>query len=310
MLHYQKIARTDLEIFPIVLGSVGVGKEVTDAAIDTIIRKYLDLGGNVIDTARMYTNGESEHALGRWLQSSGRREEIVLITKGGHPRLETMHTSRMGEADMRSDLEESLSALHTDYIDLYFYHRDDPSVPVGEHLELMEKFVREGKIRYYGCSNWCAERIEAALAYSRSHALTGFVANQMLFNLGSKYMKPFPDDTMCALDQDMRRIHQKSDILAMPYFGVCSGFFHILREKGPQAVKNSPYYTAENLRIADKVFALAEERHTSITAVLLRFFLVQDFPCCPLYGPTTPEQLDDISEVFDAPIQSSDYQDL
>ena len=304
----QKIVETDIEIFPIVLGTVGAGEVFDQAITNNLIDKYLDLGGNTIDTARMYTNGKSEEALGRWIKKSGRRNEIVLITKGGHPRVETMHTSRMKEADMRSDIEESLKTLNTDYIDIYFYHRDDLGQPVEESVEIMEKFVREGKIRYYGCSNWKAYRIREAIEYSRRQNIRGFVANQMLFNIASEYMKPFQDDTMEMMDEEMKKVHCEYPILSIPYFGVCSGFFYVLKARGEEAVKNSPYYTKENLAIAKRVFELADTYHTTITAVLLHFFLVQEFPCCPLYGPTSTKQLNDLEGILDIGLKKEDYQ--
>lgn len=303
----QQIGKTELKIYPVVLGTVGAGKLFDDNTTDAIIRKYMDLGGNVIDSARMYTDGESEKAVGRWFQNSGKRNDIILITKGGHPRLESMHTGRMSEADMRSDIEESLEALQTDYIDLYFFHRDDLNQPVAESLEIMEKFVKEGKIRYYGCSNWTAARIKEANDYSQEHGLQGFAANQALFNVAQRYMKPFPDETMCAMDEAMMQLHAQTSILSMPYFSVCSGFFYILKAAGEEAVKNSPYYSPGNLRMAERIFKLAEEHRTSITNILLNFFFVQPFANCPLYGPTDPKQLDDLRDLFEVKLKSEDF---
>ena len=303
----QKIGNTALEVFPVILGTVKAGKELDQKAMNAMIDRYLDLGGNALDTARVYTEGRSEEVLGNWLRQSGRRDSVVIITKGGHPRLETMHTPRMRESDMRADLEESLRSLKTDYIDLYFFHRDNPDQPVAESLEIMEKFVAEGKIRSYGCSNWSAARIREALDYSASHGLQGFAANQMLYNAGSAFMTPFPDDTMCAMDPEMEQLHRDAPILSIPYFGVCSGFFHALKAKGVEAVRQSPYCTEKNLALAERIFALAEEHNTSITAVLLGFYFTQDFPNCPLYGPSRIGQLDDLEGLLELSLHSSDF---
>ncbi len=303
----QQIGKTGMEIYPVVLGTVAAGKFIDDQTLDCIIRKYMELGGNVIDSARMYTDGESEKALGRWFRASGKRNDLILITKGGHPLVSTMHTGRMSEADMRYDIEQSLSALQTDYIDLYFFHRDDLNQPVAESLEIMEKFVKEGKIRHYGCSNWTAARMQEALDYADAHGMQGFAANQALFNVAQKYMRPFPDDTMCEMDEAMKKLHTERPILSMPYFSVCSGFFYILKAKGEEAVKDSPYYSEGNLRMAKRVFDLAKEHNTSITNILLNFFFVQPFANCPLYGPTIPEQLDDLKDLFDVKLTAENY---
>ena len=87
----------------------------------------------------------------------GRRDDLVIMTKGGHPKMDTMNISRMSKEDMEYDLNLSLKALGIDCIDIYFYHRDDLSQPVSDLIGVMESFVKQGKIRYYGCSNWTTE---------------------------------------------------------------------------------------------------------------------------------------------------------
>lgn len=308
MTERTRAGKTDLRLFPVILGTVNMGRTIGDREADAILRRYMELGGNALDTARLYADGESERLLGRWFAQSGKREELILITKGGHPRMDSMHTGRMNETEMRRDLEESLRALKTDHIDLYFFHRDDLSQSVAESLEIMEQFVQEGKIRWYGCSNWTAVRIREALDYSEAHGLQGFAANQMLFNLGAAHMKPFPDDTMCTMDDETAQLHRERSILCMPYFSVCSGFFHKLRAGGEEAVRESPYYSQENLALARQMFHLAEEYHTSVTNVLLRFFFAQDFDSCPLYGPSRPEQLEDLQGLFELTIPREKFE--
>ena len=102
----------------------------------------------------------------------------------------------------------------------------------------MEEFRRNGKIRYYGCSNWTTARMKEADAYCKSKGYRGFVANQDMYNIGVKYMNPFSDPTMVVCDEEMLQYHRESDNLLMPYMGVCSGFFHKLRAKGSEAVQD------------------------------------------------------------------------
>ena len=98
-----------------------------------------------------------------------------------------MHANRTTPEDMRKDLELSLQTLRTDYIDLYFFHRDNEALPAGELIEVMEEFVKEGKIRYYGCSNWSTARMREADEYCRLHGYRGFAANQALYNAGRDF---------------------------------------------------------------------------------------------------------------------------
>lgn len=309
------IPRTELSLFPMGYGTVDIGLKKKDPAdIYPVLEAYLDMGGNVIDTARIYSDwvppeiGRSERILGEWIRSRGRHDDFILITKGGHPRLGDMHTPRMSPKDMQGDIELSLKALGVDCIDIYFYHRDDISVPVGAHLEFMEEQRRKGNIRYYGCSNWTSERMDEAEEYAAEHGLRGFVANQMLFNIGQQHMRPPDDDTMVAMDEHMLKIHRRGNNLAMPYFGLCSGFFHKLDALGPDAVADSPYCTPGNLLLKKRIDAIRRETGASLTQVLLGFFYAQDFPVVPLVFSSNIDHLKDAMAAPGLKLDPSLYQ--
>ena len=301
------IKDTDLSICPIGFGTVNAGTAWGNDDDFEIIEKYIELGGNVIDCARVYTDGKAEEVLGKWITKRGKRDDLIIITKGGHPLFESMNVSRMSREEMEADLNTSLKALCVDTIDIYFYHRDDLSQPVSDLIELMESFVREGKIRYYACSNWTTERMKEADEYCKSKGYRGFVANQMLFNMAAETMKPFPDKTMVAMDNEMLEYHKTSKNLAMPYFGVCSGFFHVLAAKGVEAVKNSPYYTRENLELAARIEALREKYNATISQILLGFFFQQGMDICPLAGADNEQQLLEVMGTFDIDFDPKDF---
>lgn len=303
------IPNTDLSIYPIGFGTVDAGGLWSDEHAHMLMDAYVENGGNLIDTARVYTQGKSEGVVGDWMAKRGNRKELVVITKGGHPPMSDLTQSRMKKADMQSDLETSLRELKTDYIDMYFYHRDDLSQPVGDLIEVMEDFVKQGKIRYYGCSNWTTERMKQADEYAKAHSCRSFMANQMLYNIAAKDMKPFPDKTMVAMDSAMLAYHKQNPAnLVMPYFGVCSGFFHIAAEKGLAAVENSPYYTPANLELVKKVEALRKKYNASISQIVLGFFFQQDFMAVPLYGSKDREQLLDAMGTLDIKFNKKDFE--
>jgi aryl-alcohol dehydrogenase-like predicted oxidoreductase len=312
------IPGTDLSMLPFGLGTVGAGIDWDGAEADRIFDTFLDMGGSLIDSARVYSDwippeiGRSERVVGEWLARSGKRGRIILVTKGGHPVYrkpsDDLRISRMAPADMRHDIELSLKALRTETIDIYFYHRDNRSQPVEEEIETMEAFRREGKIRYYGCSNWRADRILEADAYCKKMGHRGFVADQALLNLGMRHMKPLADDTLAAIDGDLRDYHAGNpQNLAMPYMGVASGFFHILAEQGEEAVKDSPYCTPENIKLAGRCLALREKYGATVSQAVLGFFAVQPFRCVPLYGPQAVEQLKDALGALEIPFEKGDY---
>lgn len=319
MNRYISVPDTDLELCSIGLGTLGAGIKWDGAEADRIFDAYLDLGGNVVDTARIYQDwipgetGRSERAVGDWISRSGRRNEIILMTKGGHPKYrgpeDDLHIPRMTDADMRNDIELSLRALRTDVIDIYFYHRDDLSQSIEEEIETMERFVREGKIRYYACSNWTAERMKEADRYCRQHGHRSFVADQAFLNIGMKYMNPLEDDTLTFLKDDIAAYHRENRRnLAMAYYTSASGFFHSYLKSG--VIRDETYNTPGDLAIAKKIAELAEKYNTGITQVVLGYVLSQDYPCLALYGPSSPERIREAMSTLDVSFDKNDYKEM
>ncbi len=312
------IPDTDLKLSPIGFGCVNAGLKWDGKEADYLFDAFLDMGGNVYDTARVYSDwvppeiGRSERVIGDWLARSQKRDRVVIVTKGGHPDMTCekpdLHRNRVTAKEMRHDLELSLKALRTDCIDIYFYHRDDESISVEELVETMDTFAKEGKIRYYGCSNWSTQRMEAAAVYCKEKGIKGFVSNQALYNVGYKYMNPLEDDTLVYMDEGMQKFHaEHPGNLAMPYMGVCGGFFNKFIEIGEESVKDSPYYTEGNIRVAHRLKEIMEKYGATATQAVLGFFTCQDFACLPLYGPRGVESLQEACDTFEIPFEKEDY---
>lgn len=315
------IPHTDLSVSAMGLGTVDAGLGPDPTAIETVIDTYLDLGGNLIDTAHVYSDwvlGErarSERVLGDWLTKSGKRNKIILMTKGGHPEMDNRHSNflqpRMTHKDMVEDLEDSLRKLRTDYIDIYFYHRDNRIQSIEEEIETMEEFVHAGKIRYYGCSNWDADRMSEAMIYCREKGYRGFVADQSLYNVGMKYMNELEDKTLrCTQGKEYDFHLNHPEVLLMPYFGNCSGYFQKYLSKGAAAVKGMNYDTEENRIVAEKIKNLTEKYECSITQVVMGFFRFQSMVCVPLYGTTSSVHLLDAYRSIEIPFKKEDFEAL
>lgn len=313
-----QIPQTELTVSPIGFGCVNAGLKWDGKDADNLFDVFYDLGGNFYDTARVYSDwipperGRSERVIGDWLKRSGKRNHIVLCTKGGHPDMTIpkpdLHKNRVSYEEMKTDLEASLKTLGTDYIDLYIYHRDDENIPVQELIDTMEEFVREGKIRYYGCSNWNTSRMKEADEYCRKKGLRGFAANQALYNIGEAAMNPPKDDTLKRMDQEMRNYHMENpQNLAMPYMSCCSGFFQKLLQKGAEAVADSEYNTDGNLVVFEKLKRIMTEYQCSITQAVLGFFAVQPFACLPLYGPRNADDIKEAIATFDIVFERNRY---
>lgn len=318
------IPNTELSISPMGLGTVDAGvrwgREAAEA--DSMFGTFVEQGGNLIDCAHVYADWQvvdgrqevarAERVTGDWLQRNGGRDRIVLMTKGGHPVYThpsmDLHINRCTRADMRGDIEGSLRTLRTDYIDIYFYHRDDPRIPIEDMVETMQDFVREGKIRYFGVSNWSAERQKAADEYCKKMGYRGPVADQALLNLGSKYMNPLPDDTLVYVKDALYDYHaEQLNNMMMPYMGNASGFFHIYTAKGKAGVEGHPYATERNLVMADRIPRLTEKYNCAVTNIVLGYFTQEAFPCVPLYGPMDEASIVEAARTFDIQFDKEDY---
>lgn len=304
----MRIQNTNLaELFPLALGTSLGGRKWKEEGTDKMFGTFLDHGGNVIDTARVYTFiSDSEKIIGDYFTSSGRRDEVILISKGGHPSLFPvfdMHQFRLGKEEMKEDLNDSLRDLKTDYIDIYLYHRDDPERSVEELMETMEDFVREGKIRYYGVSNWTLPRIKEAADYCIRRGYRGPVMNQALINAASACMNPPKDDTLIIMDKEMQDYHQAiagtdHDLLAAGYMGNCGGFFQQYLSGGDEMVRDQACLTEGNRQAAEKLAESAAKNGRTITQEVLNFYNTLPFPCLALFGPRNREGLLEGMEVF------------
>ncbi|HIT89085.1 MAG TPA: aldo/keto reductase [Candidatus Merdenecus merdavium] len=308
-----RIKNTDFKLSPIGLGTVKAGLSWDHEESFDLLEGYLKAGGNVIDTAHVYSDwipGEisrSERVIGDWIRSRNKTDDFILMTKGGHPHMDNMHISRLSKEEMEDDLNGSLETLGVKTVDIYFYHRDDENRSVEELIETMEAFKRADKIRAYGCSNWTTQRMKEAEDYCREKGYRGFVANQAMYNIGVKYVRNLKDPTLVICDEAMLNYHRTSDTLLMPYSGICNGFFHVLKKKGIQGVKSDSYNEKGNLKIAEDLYKLCERKGYSITQALLGFFAVQDMEMVPLVGVSNQNQLRELGKVIETEFTPEDY---
>lgn len=296
------IPDTSLDACPICLGTASIGKPLSEADSFALLDAYLDLGGNFLDSAKIYADwlpGEkssSEKTLGKWMKTRNNRDRVIVATKGAHLDLET-RISRLARADIESDLAASLSHLQTDVIDLYWLHRDDVARPVAEIMETLATQVRAGKIRHVGCSNWTLPRIREAQDYARARGLPGFVGNQMKWSLAVPDPAADGDPTMVAMDGPTRAFHRATQLAAVPFSSQAGGWFQ-KRDKAGGPVPGA-FATEANERRYHAVKAIAAETGLSLTQIVLGYLLSQPFPTFPIIGSHTREQLADCMRAAD-----------
>ena len=212
----------------ILLGTAYFGENISEAESFEIMDTYVSMGGNHIDTARLYADGEAERIIGRWFKSR-KPENIHVSTKGAFPRWETPHISRLSEAEIRSDLEESLTHLGFDCIDFYWLHKDDENLDSGEIIEILNKLVKEGKIKKFGASNWRSYRVDEANKYAASHGLQCFEASQVRFSPAIVAPNGNADRTLVDMDKPSFDYYKEQKMPVAAYASQAKGFFSKLK---------------------------------------------------------------------------------
>jgi aryl-alcohol dehydrogenase-like predicted oxidoreductase len=219
---------------------------------------------------------------------------------------------RLSPSELREDLEGSLETLGTDYIDLWFLHRDDESIPTEEIIDSCDAFVRDGRVKALGAANWTAPRIRKANDYASRTGKARFVATQLFWNLGSRHYRGL-DSTMRSMDADAEQLHESAKLVAMPYSSQSGGFFSNWLEVDDLArlkAKQSGYATKANFQIARLVGEIAQRNGVPVGAVVLAFLRSHPFDVVPIVGCGTPAHLTASIEALDFVLSDADWQSL
>ncbi|MDI1334632.1 MAG: aldo/keto reductase [Lacunisphaera sp.] len=297
-MNRTQLPGTGLSVSPLCLGVMSLGTTIPEGDCFALLDRFVALGGNFLDTARIYSDWEpgekrrSERILGDWLQARGHRVRLVLATKGAHAFIESLQTPRTSAAEIRDDLEGSLRTLRTDIIDLYWLHRDDVTRPVGHFVDLLNTFVREGKIRTFGGSNWSAARLRGANDYAKKSGQQGFSANQPLWCLGSAQARPFPYPGLLKFDPAAYQFHRETGLAVVPYTAQAKGFYTKLA-RPPADLTENIFHTPPNVAAAAVAGGIAQQRGVNLSAIVLAYLWSRPFPVIPIVGCRTIAQLDD-----------------
>ncbi len=270
------------------------------AAASLTMDAFYEAGGNVFDTAYVYGAGKTEKIFGDWHTSREvPREEFVLIGKGAH--------SPLCYPDMiAKQLDQSLDRLKTDYVDVYFMHRDNPDIPVGEFVDAMDAEVRRGRIRgIFGGSNWSRERMDEAIAYARKNgkAAPGALSNN--FSL-AEMLDPIWAGCVAASDDDWKRWLTEKQIPNFAWSSQGRGFFtnRAGRDKQDDEELVRVWYSERNFDRRDRAIELAEKLGRHPIHVALAYVIAQPFPVIPLIGPRTVGELEDSLSALDIRLSS------
>jgi aryl-alcohol dehydrogenase-like predicted oxidoreductase len=310
----RPIPHSNLTASVLCLGTAEFGSAVDESSSEKLIDTYLDAGGNVLDTAEIYAawlpNGEhrSETFLGQWLRTRKNRDQLIISTKGAHPRLASMDKPRMSKSVVEADLDSSLQRLGIDHVDIYWLHRDDPGTPVEEVMLMLEDFRKSGKIRYSGLSNWTQPRAEAARAAAEKLGLEGFIGIQNQWSL-AKADASKGDKTWAYTDESYGQWHAHHNIAAFPYTPQANGYFRRLENdtlaKASELVKGL-FDSPQNRDRFKRIKTLQSSTGLSVGAIVLGYLVNQPFPAFPIVGPKTTADLLDSVEAAKATLSLED----
>lgn len=249
-----------------------------------IFDAYFEQGGNVFDTGFVY--GRADQHLGQWIKSRGVREEVVVLAKGAH-------TPFCTPEHAEEQLTTSLQRMQTDHTDLYCFHRDNPKVPVGEFVDLCNRWISSGRIKAYGGSNWSIERIQAAIDYATQRNLVPprLLSNQ--FSL-ARLLDPIWPGCIASSDPASRAWLGRGQVALLPWSSQARGFFvndlaHPDRRENAELVRC--WYSEDNFRRLERAKELAARHNTLPINIALAYVLNQPFPTFPLIGPRLLREL-------------------
>ena len=291
-MRYLPVAGLDRDVSQIVLGSAALaGLAAHDA--HALLDVWLDLGGNMIDTARLYDGGKSETVIGDWLEASGARDRMMILTKGCHFDADG---DRVSKTELDGDLERSLKALKTDYIDLYLLHRDDTDIPAGDMVDWLAEHRASGRIRAFGGSNWSPDRVDEANAHAAKRGIPGFAAVSNYFGLAVANEPIWPGCEM--MGDEHVKWHGRTGIPNFAWSSQAQGFFsgrfRPERVDDPHIART--FYSEENWRRLRRARDFGASLGKSATQIACAYVLNQAFRSFALVGPETVQELTSCAE--------------
>lgn len=296
-MNYRFLGKTGLKVSELCLGAMTFGRETSEELSHQMLDRFVEAGGNFIDTADVYTQGVSEEIVGRWLKDKP-RDDLIIATKVRFPMGDGPNEVGLSRKHILAGIEASLHRLDTDYIDLYQVHCWDRSTPLEETLSTLDNLVQSGKVRYIGASNFSGWQLQKAIDISNHMGWEPFTCLQPQYNL------------LCrSTEWELIPICQNEGLGVVPWSplrgGWLSGKFHRGMEEPPKGTRIkkaeeegwseawSNYANEHTWGVLDALFDVAEEGGKSPAQVAINWLLQRLGVTAPIIGARTMEQLED-----------------
>src|ERR671911_88906 len=293
-MEYRSLGDTGLMVSELCLGCMTFGREADEGDSRKIVERFLDAGGNFLDTADVYSKGLSEEITGRAIKAV--RDDVVLATKVFFPMGEGPNDIGLSRKHVTQGCEDSLRRLGTDYIDLYQVHCWDGGTPLEETLSALTDLVRSGKVRYIGVSNFTGWQLMKSVSLSDAPGFERFVCLQPQYSLVERN-----------IEREVLPVCEEEGLGVIPWSPLGGGFLSGKYRRGeepPQgsriseAVESMEEYwdrraNERNWRVLDVVGRISEELGKTYAQISLNWLLRQDGVTAPIIGARTLEQLED-----------------
>ena len=289
-MQYRLLGRSGLAVSELCLGTMTFGNTTSEHDSMDMIHRFLDCGGNFLDTANVYAAGRSEEIVGKTIQD--RRSEVVLATKVRFATASHPNGVGVSRKHIMDGVEASLKRLQTDYIDLYQVHVWDHATPIEETLRALDNLVTSGKVRYIGCSNFFAWQLMKSLATSDWNRYVRFISIQPQYSLVSREM-----------DREMLSLCLEENVGVIPWAPLGGGFLtgrysreepssgRLTTKLGESSWSNRA--SEHNFAVLDAVLNAAKELEKTPSQIALNWLLQRQGITSPIFGASTLEQFED-----------------
>jgi aryl-alcohol dehydrogenase-like predicted oxidoreductase len=264
------------------------------------------MGCYAFDTARAYGDGVTEQVIGKWMETRNNRGKIIIIDKGAHP---IGGKNRVDPGHIKEDLRESLRQLKTDYIDLYLLHRDDPTVPVGPIIEVLNDLKSQGSVVLFGASNWNRKRLEEAEEYADKNGLHSFSVSSNQYSLAIQYDDPYPGtlSIKSSSDDPEWEWYRKTQFPLLSWSSLSRGFFSGKFPRDNLAgftdrqslISVRCYAQGGNFVRLDRARLLAEEKGATVAQIALAYIFHQPLNCFTVTGSLNPAHFKESIEALE-----------
>ena len=296
------------------LGCDHFGEGISEERAFRIMDAYYEQGGTLLDTAHVYSLQEasgislSEKAVGKWISANGLWGKVVLSDKGAHPNRSRMLVSRISEKNIRDDLASSLETLRTDCVDIWFLHRDNPDMPVGEIVDIVSELVDRGYMKHLGVSNWSVKRISQALEYARRNGKHEFEISQLQWSLAVSTPESWEDPTLICMDDRQQEWYRAQQFPVMAFSSQARGLFSKVIEQGVDSISEKTrkrFLLERNMGRIERCRELCRRGGVNPAGLCLSYLTSAPFPAVPVIGCSSPEQVKDSLRFADSSISEA-----